>query len=462
MRTSQESSTNGAARREPLKNLSSNNTQFTLWSDPNQGIKKTNSNTVKPRADACPDIDSSNRIIGALKFVILTQQREIKNLKKKYAFCLLRFHQLSSSLFSSSAATRDHTTPKKRRHYDSDVSPQQSSSSGHEHFNELSKNIFMSPTRPPARDRDGASFGSPTRTTTTGTAGVRSRDLPSPLVERIGIYSTPDRIRPPKYPSTASHHQSASPLRPTLFSSSTPAETISSSSSSSASHQSRLTHDDKMLTSLSHRLSELEQMIKSFNLTSKPQEEPPRASHPPPAASATAPLPSSQTPPLPPAVSPPPVDHSPLLPINLSKHTTEAAARSSSSEPSPPKAEEEREDESSSGSQFLHSKISTASLDALRTLHSTHREYFHPSSPSLSPAAAASLSLRRHTTQPTSPPNIFSSSSHSSPTAAAGSGAPYRLPQVPLTDLSSVQSKMTSWRRRYPLPPPHTQATSPE
>jgi uncharacterized coiled-coil protein SlyX len=450
-------------RREVLKTISANsNAQFAIWSDPN--LKKTMDPATRQKILTPADgIGSSNPIIAALKLIILTQQKEMKNLQKKYAFCLLRFHQLASSISSSSSASgpsRQNTTPKKRRHCDSsEILP----SSSHDHLNELSRNIFASPTRP-SRDREGggAAFASPTRTTSTpgttaagGTGGGRSRDLPSPMIERSGIYSTPDRVRPPKYPSATSHLLSSSPLRPTLFASSTsdpiPPPSPSSFSSVPGSHESRSSHDEKMLTSLSNRLNELEQLIKSFNLTalaSKPLEENHKSTLP------AAPLPP------PPPISPPPSDHfpappsfSPLIPINLSKHTATAAAFSPK-ETSLPQGEEERDGEEISGSLFLHSKISTASLDALRTLHSTHREYLHPS-PTSPCSIPSSLSLnRRHSTSP----HTFSSSTHS-PTGSVTTSsllppAAHRVPQVPLTDLSSVQSKMTSWRRRYPPPPP--------
>ncbi len=291
----------------------------------------------------------------------------------------------------------------------------------------FSQNIFSSPTRP------GSAYSSPIR--------GRSRDLPDKKTTTsfVGIYSTPDRVRPPKHPITqplphpppqTSH---SSPLRPTLFQQ--PHEPTLSIPPPSQTN-------DEGIASLTQRLESLEKLLRQLT-TSTPTSS--QSGNPGSTNTQTSHL--------------APEEH------------ISSASNLSSTTLFPPNSEEEKEDN-------LHSKINVASIDAMRTLHLTHREYHHPqsvtkmmtpSAPSLispSPSSIAnpvSIDLKRY--HP-----IKSSLSPDSPhspvlrtTANTVDSFTNRPLQVPLTHLSSLQTKMTSWKERYHrnLPPSPTSLSHP-
>jgi hypothetical protein len=498
-------------RSQPLQDLSSsflntkNNMKIPIWST-GTGPKGHLEKKKIVKSFDNERISTPENIHGTYRMIIFHQKKMIEKLNKKYAFLLFKFHQMTMNFqhkqFPTSVPSSQCTgTPKKRRYENEtiltspSVTSQQSRSSQHDHLNEIAKNIFTSPTRNPSSPT--ASSGSSGTWAGTSVGNGRARDSVERERERDrqGMYSTPERNRPPKHPpSNGNQHllSSSSPLRPTLFTAPpihipTPPpplaprhESVSHPpspplSSNSPPNQQHLSPDDKILTTLSSRLNDLEQLIRSLDLRPSPS---------PPAPCQTTSSASPPSPPLSPPPSPPQSGadtdtlHSPLLPTNLSIHTAAAAplgmdttARGASVASHCEKGEipsSEGKEEPS----IFHSKA----LDALRTLHATHREYHHTP---LSPTALLQLqhSYRSqshiHLRNPSaggspSPGAGVTGSSSSSPipkqshggNSARGSvSSPRELmlgthrvlsqPQVPLTELSLVQSKMSSWRKRY-------------
>lgn len=368
---------------------------------------------------------SKDQQINFLSLIIIFQQNSIKKLQKKMAFYFLKYHSCYSK--SRHETKQPTTTPKKRRYETDDTQSQQANN--HEYLKDLSKNIFTSPTRVTKENTS-----SPLRSV------AKSRDIPPPPIERYNTYTTPDRNRPPKHPPSVSQYHNSSPLRPTLFTAAAAAQQHSAESLRNT--------DEKMLSSLSTRLNDLEQLIKSLDLgsssissnqhegrTSESVFPPP----PPPTHMSAAPeennnSSSSETPNISTKHSSPETKTSPLQPTNLSIHTT-------------PETRQDNPTNEQSEMELFHTRISTASIDALRTLHSTHREYYHAPSSSSSPLDQY---RRHHSQQSLRSPSQPATSTSTSPREMSLSPYPTTLlPQVPLTDLSLVQSKMSTWRKRY-------------